>query len=100
MRKLRLQADSGLPKVKQPVSDRGHGTGKASQRISHFTSSADSLPRPSCPPVVLFPGTDEGREEGAGPGAHHEFLLFRKVGLGELGLLFMVQFHEVRGGTG
>lgn len=33
-------------------------------------------------------------------GTHHELLLFRKVGLRELGLLFMVQFHEVRGGVG
>lgn len=31
---------------------------------------------------------------------HHELLLFRKVGLRELGLLFMVQFHEVHGGVG
>ena len=33
-------------------------------------------------------------------GTHHELLLFRKVGLRELGLLFMVQFHEVCGGVG
>ena len=31
---------------------------------------------------------------------HHELLLFRKVGIRELGLLFMVQFHEVHGGVG
>lgn len=33
-------------------------------------------------------------------GTHHELLLFRKVGLRELGFFFMVQFHEVRGGIG
>lgn len=100
MRKGRFQVHSDLLKVKEPVNDRGDRIGKASQWFSYFRSSNDSYLEPASPSSSLPWKRRWERGMSRPRGTHHELLLFRKVGLRELGLLFMVQSHEVRGGVG
>ena len=100
MRKGRLQGHSDLLKVKEPVNDRGDRIGKARQWFSYFRSSNDFYLEPASPSSSLPWKRWWERGMSSPRGTHHELLLFRKVGLRELGLLFMVQFHEVCGGVG